>query len=103
MSLHLTQLESYEKSLASCNRVKENYKVIFFDFDGVIGVPWTHPESPFPNLSQNLQRLYDAGLKLCAVSYNPSVQVAINRWGMGHLFTAVRARSNQLWADPHDW
>ncbi len=69
-------------------------KVNIFDFDGVLGVPWTHPEQPFPKVKEGLQKLHDAGKKLLLASYNPNVQVVMNRWGVRHLFSGIRARSS---------
>ncbi len=76
-------------------------RVLVFDFDGVLSIPWTYPELPFPEVPLALKKLHEAGFKLCVASYNSNAQIAINQWGLQHLFTAIRARSNKVW-EQHD-
>ena len=72
--------------------------IYIFDFDGVLAIPWTQPEIPFPNVIVFLRDLHSTGKKLCLASYNPAAVRALESWGVSNLFTAMRAGSNKPWS-----
>ena len=71
--------------------------VYIFDFDGVLAVPWTHPEMPYEKVVEFIKELHDSGKTLCLASYNPAAIQSLDRWGVRGLFTAMRAGSNHPW------
>jgi hypothetical protein len=72
-------------------RVKQ---VFFFDFDGPLAVPWTHPEESQQGVTDMIKKLTDENIVIALASFNPRAVVAIKEWGIDHYFAAKRAGSN---------
>lgn len=103
----LTVPEKESKSVEDFIRVvkgkglhKHEITAIFFDFDGVLAIPHTHPEVCYEKICLVL-RGYHTKHKgkvvffLC--SYNPKALSTLERWGIDDLFPYKRAGCNDVW------
>ena len=72
-------------------------RAIAFDFDGVIAVPWTNPETPFPQVRALLNYLVKNNIKLAVTSFNPNAHTALAANDLLKYFDAVRAGCNHWW------
>lgn len=70
-------------------------KLIIFDFDGVLAIPWTYPEEHYPQIPQIIKD--NSEHLLCVASFNPRAYTAIKAWNLDHHFTAMRCGSNNIW------
>ncbi len=69
-------------------------KLLILDFDGVLAIPYTNPEEPYPQVINQLQTLHARGNILAVASFNPMCLIALERWQVKHLFTGIRAGCN---------
>lgn len=72
--------------------------ILFFDLDGCLAMNYTHPEQHYPSIKHTLQQLHDQGHILCLASFNPRAEIAVESWGIAHLFSAARAGCNWKWS-----
>jgi len=74
-------------------------KVLFFDFDGVLVHPWSHPEIPYAHIERLLDDLATNGFTLCIASFSPAVRPLLRRFGWADRFKAIRCGSNVRWTE----
>jgi len=77
----------------------QNKRIIILDFDGVLCIPYTHPEEPYPHMDALLAQLLAHEFTLCVASFNPLSRPALRRWGWFERFKAIRCGSNYHWDD----
>ena len=71
-------------------------EVLVFDFDGVLAIPYTHPEECYSDVVELMTMLKEEYI-LCVASYNPRAEVAIESWGIRDLFSVVLCGANYVW------
>lgn len=72
-----------------------------FDFDGVLAIPWTHPECDYPQIKKDLLQL-PSNTICCVASFNPRAEIAIKGWGIDSRFLAFRSGSNHVWYEQYE-
>ena len=78
-------------------------KVLVFDFDGVLRIPFSMPPSPFPHTIALLNELYNSpNTYLLLASFNHDACRILIDWQVDHMFLAMRYGSNHSWNPPFD-
>ncbi len=80
---------------------KKQFRCICLDADGVLLMPYTHPEEPFEQIKFLLDYFRKCGFLLVVTSFNPDAFAALERRGLAEYFAAFRVGSNAVWAH-HD-
>ena len=73
-----------------------NTKLIVFDFDGVLAIPYTSPEKHYKHIPY-LIKLLSKKYILAIASFNPRAITVIKEWGIFDYFKIIRAGSNDHW------
>lgn len=76
-------------------------KAVCWDFDGVLMIPWTHPEEPFAQIRAILKYLHEHGILMAVTSFNPMAWIALEQAGLTQYLDAFRIGCNFVWAH-HD-
>lgn len=76
-------------------------KAVCWDFDGVLMMPWSHPEEPFAQTRAILKHLRANGVRMAVTSFNPVAWLALDRLDLTQYFEAFRIGSNSEW-EHHD-
>jgi hypothetical protein len=77
-------------------------KILVFDFDGVLAIPFTTPPIPFPGVIDLLKYLYkNNDTLLFLASFNAGACQALHAWGVAHFFSSMRYGSNDTWDPPY--
>jgi phosphoglycolate phosphatase-like HAD superfamily hydrolase len=78
------------------HKQKRANSVLIFDFDGVLAQPWTHPELPYKDVKDVLDRVSEKHF-ICVASFNPRAALAVADWNLFQPFDAVRCGANHIW------
>jgi len=76
-------------------------RAICWDFDGVLMMPWSHPEEPFAQTRAILKYLHEHGILMAVTSFNPAAWIALEQQGLTQYLDAFRIGCNSAWAH-HD-
>jgi hypothetical protein len=76
-------------------------RAVCWDFDGVLMMPWTHPEEPFAQTRAIVKYLHEHGILMAATSFNPAAWLALEQHGLTQYLSAFRIGCNSAWAH-HD-
>jgi len=76
-------------------------KAVCWDFDGVLMMPWSHPEEPFAQTRAILKYLHEHGVLMAVTSFNPAAWIALEQQGLTQYMDAFRIGCNSVWAH-HD-
>ena len=71
-------------------------KLIVFDFDGVLAIPYTNPEKHYEHIPY-LIKLLASKYILAVASFNPRAINVLKEWGISDYFVTVRAGCNDHW------
>ncbi len=73
--------------------------LIVLDFDGVLAVPYSKPERPFPQIPKLIHHLSELpNVDLAVASFNPDAKKCIEKWQIAHCFKAFRHGANYVWS-----
>lgn len=71
--------------------------VAAFDFDGVLAIPYSHPERLFPGAEPLLRSLHAQGVIVLVASFNPRAYVALRHLLDEGVIRGIRAGSLVEW------
>lgn len=71
-------------------------KLLIFDFDGVLSIPWTRPEVCYSQIPDLIKKLSQTHI-LAMASFNPRAQIALVEWDLDKYFFCTRYGSNHRW------
>ena len=77
--------------------MRKKNPLLVFDFDGVLAMPWYHPELPYDNVRE-LIRMVSKTHYICVASFNPRAKLAIDDWKQFYGYDAIRCGSNHHWS-----
>lgn len=75
--------------------------ILIFDFDGVLSIPYTHPEEYYPQIPDLIKEL-SKNYVLCVASFNPRASLVIKKWGLHSYFSVTREGSNFKWSEEYN-
>ena len=76
-------------------------KLYIFDFDGVLAIPYTNPESYYKHIPTIIPNLSKDNY-LAVASFNLRAKIAVEEWGLLHYFKAIRYGSNSVWDNEYN-
>ena len=79
----------------------EKKHLLVFDFDGVLAISWSSPPTLFDQVGKLLHRLHANGHIIVLASFNPTAEECLIKHGVRHLFSAIRAGSDEPWIPPY--
>lgn len=90
--------EPITETIALPKNTDQKTSYLILDFDGVLAIPNTHAEQPYPQAVNKIMELSKSPeIKLLMVSYNPKSKEAVKSWGIAKCFMGIRAGSNKPW------